>query len=54
MTFASRFTLSAAACVAALTALLAAQSSEGTGVRGWVASDVTVPIVQIQNDLSWG
>ncbi|MCB8908239.1 MULTISPECIES: hypothetical protein [unclassified Streptomyces] len=54
MTFSSRLVLSVAACTAALTALLAAQSSTGTGVRGWSASDVNVPVVQVQNDLSWG
>ncbi|MEU3897252.1 hypothetical protein [Streptomyces sp. NPDC045251] len=55
MAFLPRFALSVAACGAALTALLAAQSSAGApGERGRAASDMGVTVVQTQNDLSWG
>lgn len=54
MAFSFRFAL-AAVCALVLTALLTAQSSDATsGVKGWAVSGVDVPVVQIQNDLSWG
>ncbi|CAM5337260.1 hypothetical protein [Streptomyces tanashiensis] len=55
MAFSPRLALFAAACATALTALLAAQSGTAAEAgQGWVASDMSAPVVQVQNDLSWG